>query len=286
MFRAAHLLWDDSPKIFEDTLALQLSGYESEAALRARFNWLDGELARSGGPDFPELFRRRFTANVVMRSRYLEDEVEHAVQRGVSQYVILGAGLDSFAYRRTDLAKVLRIFEVDHPATQAWKRTRLKELAIELPTNLSLVPIDFEKRSLIEGLRVRGYSADPPGLFSWLGTTMYLTSSAIFGTLQTIAGLAPETEIIFQYLVSKELLDDESQRFLARTMVATASRGEPFRSFFEPARLAEQVGKLGFAEVSDFGPDAAEARYFAGRTDGLRPPTHGHLMRARVGPRG
>jgi methyltransferase (TIGR00027 family) len=285
MYRAAHLLWEDPPKIFEDTLALKLCGCESEAALRAQLNRLDAEVARSTSPDFAAISRRHLTATVLMRSRYVEDEVDQAVGRGVSQYVILGAGLDSFAYRRPDLAKVLRVFEVDHPATQAWKRTRLREAGIELPPNLSLVPVDFEKHSLIDSLRMNGYSTDAPGLFSWLGVTMYLTPDAIFTTLRTVAALAPGTEIIFQYLVPKELVDEENQRILARRMAENAARGEPYRSSFEPTQLAEQVRKLGFAEVSDLGPDEAAARYFAGRSDGLRPLASSHLMRALVGPR-
>jgi methyltransferase (TIGR00027 family) len=285
MFRAAHLLWDDPPKIFEDTLALRLSGCESEAALRAQLDRLDAEVARSTSSDFAPISRRPITAIVVMRSRYLEDEVDQAIGRGVSQYVILGAGLDSFAYRRMDLAKVLSVFEADHPATQAWKRTRLQEAGIGLPPNLSLVPVDFEKQSLIDSLRMSGYRTETPGLFSWLGVTMFLTPDAIFSTLRTVAALAPGTEIIFQYLVPKESVDEENQRILARSMAVTAARGEPLQTFFEPAQLAEQVRKLGFAEVSDLGPDEAEARYFTGRTDGLRPPAFDHYMRARVGPR-
>jgi methyltransferase (TIGR00027 family) len=121
MARAAHLLWDEPPKIFKDTLALRLSGCESEAALKAQMDRLDAELARTTNPGVALTLRRLMTATAVMRSRYLEDEVDEAVRRGVSQYVILGAGLDSFAYRRPELANVLHIFEVDHPRTQAWK---------------------------------------------------------------------------------------------------------------------------------------------------------------------
>ncbi len=289
MMRAAHLLWDDPPKIFEDTLALRLSGCESEAALRAQLDQLDPEVVR------------RVTGTVVMRGRYLEDEVDRAVERGLFQYVILGAGLDSFAYRRTDLVKVLRVFEVDHPATQAWKRTRLQETGIELPPNLSLVPIDFEKQSFIDGLQRSGYRTDAPGVFSWIGVTMYLTPDAIFSTLRAIASLAAGTEIIFQYLVPKELVDEEAQRILAVIMADTAARGEPHQSFFEPAKLAERgephqsffepaklaerVRELGFVNVSDLGPDEVQARYFAGRTDGLRASPLNHYIRARVGPR-
>jgi methyltransferase (TIGR00027 family) len=234
MLRAAHLLWDDTPKIFEDTFALRLSGCDSEPALRAQFDRLDAEFARNVGPGFTLSLRRHATAPILTRSRYVEDELDQAIQRGVSQYVILGAGLDSFAYRRLDLVKVLRAFELDHPATQAWKRTRLQEAGIELPPNLSLIAVDFEKQSLMDGLRISGYRTDAPGFFSWLGVTMYLTQDAIFSTLRTIAALAPGTEIIFEYNVSKELVDGKTRKILAVVMAAGAARGEPLRSFFVP----------------------------------------------------
>ncbi len=244
---------------------------------------LEAEVARTTNPHFALTALQSVTAAVVTRSRYLEDEVDQAVRRGVSQYVILGAGLDSFAYRRPELAKVLHIFEVDHPATQGWKRARLRVTGVELPANLTLVPVDFEKESLIGNLRMSGYRTDAMGIFSWLGVTMYLSSDAIFGTLRAVAALAPGTEIIFEYSVPKELVDEETQKILAASMTAGQARGEPQQSFFEPAKLAEQVRKIGFAEVSDFGPDEAEARYFNDRTDGLRPFALNHYMRARVG---
>ncbi|MBV8360431.1 MAG: class I SAM-dependent methyltransferase [Deltaproteobacteria bacterium] len=283
MLRAAHLLWDDPPKIFEDTFALQLSGCESEAALCAQLDLIDAEFARSMSPVSALTMRRSMTATVCMRSRYVEEKVDQAIGQGVSQYVILGAGLDSFAYRRSDVSTALRVFEVDHPATQAWKLNRLKEAGIDLPPNLILVAIDFEKQSLIDRLRMNGYRTDAPGLFSWLGVTVYLTHDAIFGTLRTIATLAAGTEIIFQFTVPKELVDEETQRFLAVVAAAGTARGEPYRSSFEPSGLVERVKKLGFADVSDFSPEEARLRYFTGRADGLRPLTSEHFMRARVG---
>ena len=285
MLRAAHLIWDEPPKILEDTLALQLSGCASEAALKAQMDQLDAELARATNPDFALTLRRSAVAAAVTRSRYVEDELDLAVKRGVSQYVILGAGLDSFAYRRPEFAKLLHIFEVDHSSTQAWKRARLRASGVELPANLSLIPVDFEKESLIDNLRMSGYNADAPGLFSWLGVTMYLSTDAIFGTLRAIATLAPGTEIIFEYSVPKDLVDEETQKLLAVVMMVAQARGEPQQSFFDPAKLAEQVRKAGFAEVSDFGPDQINARYCEDRTDGLRTHFLNHYMRARIGTR-
>ena len=285
MLRAAHLFWDDPPKIFEDTLAFRFSGCESESALRARLTQLDAQVAQSSSPEFAVALRRRITGQLVMRSRHVEEEVERAVKLGLSQYVILGAGLDSFAYRRKDFANALRVFEVDHPATQAWKRTRLREEGIQLPSNLSLVPVDFERHPLINSLRMGGYLVQAPGIFSWLGVTTYLTHDAIFGTLRAVAALAPGTEIIFQYTLPKESLEGEARQMLQAVMASVSSRGEPPKSFFEPKDLAEQVRKIGFAEVSDLGPEEALARYFSGRTDSLQPLGSEHLMCARVGPR-
>lgn len=160
MCRAAHMLWDEPPKIFEDSFALPLSGCNREDALKTQMEQLQAEVAQATNPEFAPTLRRSVTAAVVTRSRYLEEEVDQAVVRGVFEYVILGAGLDSFAYRRPELAKVLHIFEVDHPATQAWKLTRLRAAGVELPANLSLVPVDFEKESLIDKLRMSGNRTD------------------------------------------------------------------------------------------------------------------------------
>ena len=282
MFRAAHLLLDDPPKIFEDTLAFSLCGCENEAALRMRLDQLAAQVARSTSPDFAQITLRYLRAVAIMRSRYVEDEVDRAIRRGVTQYVLLGAGLDSFAYRRLDVTKDLRVFEVDHPATQSWKRARLQAAGVALPPNLTFVPVDFEKQSLIERLQTSAYRINVPAVFSWLGVTEYLTPEAIFRTLRTVASLALGTEILFQYDLPKELLDEEAQQVLAVVMAGAAANNEPLITFFEPSRLAAQVRELGFSEVWDFSPEEASSLYFAGRTDGLRPPASVHLMGARV----
>ena len=166
MLRAAHLLWDDPPKIFEDTFALPLSGCADEKELRERYDGVIGELAAQFGRDLAHAAVNSARSPVVMRSRYVEAELDRAMKRGIAQYVILGAGLDSFAYRRTDVANVLEVFEVDHPATQAWKRSRLRELNVAPPPNLVFVPVDFETLSLIDNLQNSGYRPAAPGFFS------------------------------------------------------------------------------------------------------------------------
>jgi methyltransferase (TIGR00027 family) len=266
---------------------LPLCGFESADALREHYEALTADVARRTSPEFAQTALAYARAYTVMRARYVEDQLGEAIRRGVSQYVILGAGLDSYAYRRKDLGDVIQVFEVDHPASQTWKRARLSDLHTELPRNLTFVPVDFEKQALAESLRSSGYRSDAPALVSWMGVTYYLTADAIFSTLRTVASMAPGTEIIFEYALSLSLLDEQARQGVSAIMVQAASRGEPLISFFDPKSLETQVRELGFAEVWDFGNREATARYFAGRSDGFQlPPENGmHLMGARVGPR-
>ena len=268
--RAAHLLWDDAPKIFQDPLALGLSGVESPGALQAAT--LRAKQAE------PYNY-----AGILVRQRYAEDELATAVQRGVGQYVILGAGLDSLAYRRPDLATLVRVFEVDHPATQQWKRARLRELSVPLPSNLTFIPLDFERHTLADGLLAGGHRPELPTFFSWLGVTHYLTAEAVFTTLRYVASLAPGSEIVFQDFLPEALFDDENRRLLALWKARRASVGEPVLSQFAPTTLVTRMQEFGCTQVWDVGPEELDARYFAGRTDGLRASPHSHLMKARVG---
>ena len=281
--RAAHLVLDDEPKILQDPLALGLSGVESEAVMVETLKAFQAELARRSTPEVAQALARNIRANLAMRQRYTEDELGKALERGVGQYVILGAGLDSFAYRRPELAGVLQVFEVDHPATQQWKRDRLRELNLTLPRNLTFVPVNFEQQTLAEGLRGGGYRPELPTFVSWLGVTVYLTEAAVFETLRYVASLAPGSEIVFEYFLLESLLDDENRRKLAAIKAAGVARGEPYLSLFEPTTLAARVKALGFRQVWDFGPEEANARYFAGRTDGLGAFPLAHLMKAQVG---
>jgi methyltransferase (TIGR00027 family) len=220
---------------------------------------------------------------MTVRNRYAEDELHSALQRGVTQYVLLGAGLDSFAYRRRDLSEVLRVFEVDYFSTQQWKRTRLRELNVTLPDNLTFVPIDFEKQTLREGLQAGGYRMEAPAFFSWLGVTQYLTPDATLGTLQEIASLAPGSEIVFEYSVPEEQLEGLERQYLAWCQARSVERGEPWVGFFDPRQMVTQVKSLGFTEITELSPAAINARYFMNRLDGLQTPQAHHLVKARVG---
>ena len=284
--RAAHMLWDDAPKIFQDPLALGLSGVESESALQASLEAMQAAHARRSTPEVAQVNYRCARTSMVVRQRYAEEALDEAVERGVGQYVILGAGLDSFAYRRTNLAAVLRVFEVDYPATQQWKRARLRDLGVTLPSNLTFIPLDFEQHTLSDGLDAGGHRPDVPTFFSWLGVTHYLTEEAVFKTLRYVASLAAGTEIVFQYFVPEALWNDADRPILSLWKARRNAQGEPMEpvlSLFEPTILATRVLELGFTQVRDIGPQEADARYCAGRTDGLRVYSHMHLMKARVG---
>ncbi len=280
--RAAHVLLDDEPKILRDTLALALSGVGDAAALQTIMERVQTELAQQMTPELAQSFLRCGRGLAVWRSRYVEDELAQALRRGLTQYVILGAGLDSLAYRRPAGAEDLRVFEVDHPATQHWKRTRLHEVGIEIPPTVSFVPLDFEQQTLQEGLRTGGYRLEEPGIFSWLGVTPYLTEAAIWRTLSEVAALAAGTAIIFEYEVPDALLDAEGQHLEAATRAFATAQSEPWFGVFDPSRLRAHVDALGFMVIEDVGPAEAHARYFAGRRDGLCTLPFAHLIHAQV----
>jgi methyltransferase (TIGR00027 family) len=282
MMRAAHLLWDADAKIFCDDLALQLAGFENEATLRRALDTRHQGVANQFGVAFLEFYRACMRGIMTVRSRYTEEELDKAVDRGVAQYVILGAGIDSFAYRRRDLANALRVFEVDHPSSQEWKRSRLRDLKIALPPNLSFVPVDFERQTLIDALHTTDYRFEDAGFFSWLGVTQYLSCEATLATLRQVASLAAGTEIVFEFTVPGATLDGEERRYFEAGKAAVAARGEPWLGFFEPGDLLARLQEIGFGQLTHVSPDQLNARYFAGRTDGLRTPQAHHLMKAVV----
>ena len=257
MLRAAHQLLD-TPKVFDDPLALRILGAEHEAQVRT-----DPEKFNTG-------FSRVLRTAMVVRSRLAEDELARAMQYGVAQYVILGAGLDTFAYRYGNSEPALRIFEVDHPSTQTWKRALLQQSALAVPTSLTFVPVDFEHATLAEALHNAGCRTDLPVFFSWLGVTLYLTREAIFETLQFVATLPKGSAIVFDYSVAPALLSPMERLGMAHFAKQCAAQGEPWKSTFEPAQLADELRRLGFAELEDLGAAELQMRYLADRQDGLR----------------
>jgi methyltransferase (TIGR00027 family) len=262
--RAAHQLVDQ-PRIFDDPLALRIIGAQAEAAVRA--NAGRGALAS-------------FRPFVAVRSRYAEDELARAVQRGVRQYVVLGAGLDTFAYRNPYPVARLRVFEVDHPATQAWKRACLQNAGISVPESLTFAAIDFETQTLAGGLRQAGFKADEPAFFSMLGVAIYLTRDAAMGTLKFVASLPSGTEIVFDYAVAPSTLSESDRNRHDDVARQVAARGEPWRTYFEPPTLAGDLRGIGFTRIEDLGPDEIHDRYFKGRSDGLRLNGVARLLKA------
>jgi len=274
----AHHHRHDAPRVFEDPYALKLT---SPAWRRVIESPLLDRLV------FRLLFRklRPVGAQVLARSRYAEDRLAEAVARGVGQYVIVGAGFDSFALRRRDLADRLRIFELDHPATQAGKRDRLARLHLDLPPNLTFVPIDFEHDELDEALARSRYAADLPAFYSWLGTIAYLPVAATLRTLQSISTFAaPGSEIVFDYLVPTTTLSEPDRRVVEAVQRFAERRGEPIVGAFAPEDLHEEVGRLGFEVVEDLSGRAQHERYFAGRRDGLSPMPASHCAHLRLAP--
>lgn len=280
--RAAHLVLDDAPTIFRDELALRLAGFETEEALRMALETLRHEMADRVGVDAVELVLKRVRANQTIRHRFTEEALDKAVEHGVRQYVILGAGLDSFAYRRGDLTGTLRVFEIDHPSNQDWKRLRLCALQVDLPSNLHFVPVDFEGQTLSNALSGSAYRFAEPVFFSWLGVTPYLTRDATFATLQQIASLASGTEIVFEFNVPDVQLEGEERRYFEACEAIVAARGEPWLSSFEPDDLLALLQEIGFGQCTHVSPDELNARYCSGRLDGLRTPQVHHLMKAVV----
>lgn len=264
MRRAAHQLLDQ-PKVFEDPLALAIAG---------------GNCEMPPQPEPP--LSRALRAFIAVRSRYAEDQLARAVESGVRQYVILGAGLDTFAYRNPWLSSGLSVFEVDHPATQEWKRASLHDAHIAIPRQLTFVPVDFERQSLERCLNTARFQATQPAFFSWLGVTPYLTRPAFNSTIEFIAGLPSGTGVAFDFALERPLLTPAQAVALDALSARVALAGEPFQLFFDPVELVRDLARAGFDNIEDLGGDQINARYFTGRTDDLAVAGGGHLLSAWV----
>lgn len=266
--RAAHQIFD-RPPVLEDPVALAIVGEAGVAQIRAA-------ALRYHLP--PARYLRAF---LVARSRIAEEALAEAVRRSVRQYVVLGAGLDTFAYRNPYSATQLRVFEVDHPATQAWKRRQLAAARLALPDSLSFVSVDFEGETLPERLSGAGFRATEPAFFSWLGVTMYLTRTAVLEVLGYVAGLAAGSGIVFDYVVPPAQLTLMRRVVVRAVSGAVAAAGEPWKSFFEPRELGVELRSLGFRQLEDLGPAQLNARFFSQRADRLRVGGVGRVMSAR-----
>ncbi len=257
LWRALHVEADPPPHVFEDTVGLRIAAPEE--------GWRNR-------PDM-SAFTRPFRASILARARFIEDLVSEQAARGVGQYVILGAGLDTFAQRRTDLASRLRVFEIDQPGPQAWKRQRLSELGLGVPAFLSLVPVDFEAgEAWRDRLAAAGFDGKRPAIVASTGVSMYLTGEAVMATLREIASFAPGSTLAMSFLLPIELIDPGIRPGMERAIEGARAGGTPFLSFFTAPEMLALAREAGFKEARHVSSASLAARYFAGRADGLRPP--------------
>ncbi len=274
-FRAWNLLYGN-PIVFEDPYAIQLTSTGWRTILKSQIlTWI-----------VVEKLLRRYRPAITLtlgRACYIEKLLEKAMEDGLDQYVLLGAGLDSFALRRKDLASVLKVYEIDHPVSQESKRSRLMKLKLDLPDNLEFAPVDFEKESVADGLERVSYSKKRRTFFSWMGTTPYLTRDAIFQTLRSIASVAaPGSELVFDFMVPKELVDPSVRPILEEWESAAEGCGEPFKSAFDPHTLQQDLRDLGFEMLEHMSPKQLYERYFADGRDNLQPMPNIHLAHVRL----
>ena len=266
--RGVHQLLDARPLILDDPVSLELLG--RNAALRIR--------QTADHHRTPEAQALR--AHVVLRSRFAEDCLRDAVGKGITQYVILGAGFDTFAFRQPDWGGRLAIFEVDQPASQKRKISMIGDAGLTVPSNVKFAGIDFEHESLRDGLMRCGVSANKPTFFSWLGVTMYLREEATDAVLSTLAEFPAQSEIVFTFTHPPGTMGEREGRFHASLSEIVSEKGEPFVSFYTPARIEEKLRKAGFRTVTFLTNEEAHDRYFSNRPKDLFIPGRSAIVDA------
>ena len=259
LWRALHVEVDSPPHVLEDEVGLKLAAPDD--------GW-------RGRPDMSP-FTRPFRASILARARFIEDLVAEQAARGVGQYVILGAGLDTFAQRRPELASRLVVFEIDQPGPQEWKRRRLVDVGFGVPSFLRFVPVDFEAGDpWCERLAASGFDLERAAVVASMGVSMYLTRDAITATLHQAAALAPGSTLVMSFMLPIELLDPEARPGVERAIEGARASGTPFISFLTPTEMLALARDAGFREAQHVSAAMLAQRYFAGRTDGLRPPNN------------
>ena len=289
-FVRAYHAQHDNPKIFDDYLAIQLFTAEDLALFRSNLSqalaFFDPERAAECHDVESALaaFMRAQSGPITLtRARYAEDVLEAAIAGGMWQYVILGAGLDTFVYRRGDLMPNLQVFEIDHPATQAFKRRRIAELGWDEPPHVHYLPVDLVSDNLAASLAHSGYDPTVPTFISWLGVTYYLDRTVLFDTLRSLASLAPAgSAIVFDYLDTQAFVPEQTARRVRLMQEATRRAGEPMVTGLDPAALAADVAPLGLRLVENLCPADLETRYFANRDDGYHAFEQIHFAHAVV----
>jgi methyltransferase (TIGR00027 family) len=254
LWRALHLQVDDKPHILEDEIGLKLIA------------------PPDGWQQRPEMkFTKRLRASIVARARFIEDLIIEQSKQGISQYVILGAGLDTFAQRRPNIASHIEIFEIDRADNLAWKQHRLIELGFGVPGYLHFVPVDFETSSWWNELLNRGFNVNKPAVVACTGVTLYLTKEAIIATLNQLATLAPGSRLAITFYLPTEFLDEEDMAAYEIAAKGAREAGTPFVSQFAPPEILALAHNAGFKNVSTISPKEMEQLYFAARTDNLLP---------------
>ena len=289
-YARAHHSIHDSPKIFDDFLAPLLFTpqelAERDQIFAGLLQYVAPELsATNPDPATATAWVIQLTNGPITlpRSRYAEDNLEESLTNGVQQYVILGAGLDTFAYRRPDLADQLQIFELDHPATQAIKRERVTRAGRDHPQNLHVVPVDFSGRSPGQALGRSPYRADRLSFFSWLGVSFYLARDVVLDTLRSIASIAlPGSQIVFDYLHPDAYDPEKAGTRMQQMQWMAAQLGEPMKSGFDPLTLDADLEPLGLHLVENLDPAAIQARYFQDRSDRYHAVEHFYYAKAVV----
>jgi len=269
LWRAQHLEVDAQPHVFIDDFALKLAPPHAEWRQR---------------PDMHPQGIAPFRAAIVGRARLIEDLLDSETAQGVGQYVILGAGLDTFAQRHADTPARPAVFEIDRPGAQAWKQQRLNQLDLTPPAWLHFVPVDFEAGDdWWARLKAAGFDADKPAVVASTGVSMYLTLAAIKATLKRMAGLASGSTFAMSFLLPTEMADPDMRPHLERALAGAKASGTPFISFFKPEEILALAGEAGFSDAQYVSAGDLAARYFNDRTDGLRPPTNAEgLLVART----
>lgn len=249
--RAAHQAID-RPRILEDPIAVRLIGPGYERDMERAMHYV----------------ARDFRLYMSVRSRYAEDRLAQQVAEGVEQYVILGAGLDTFAYRNPFAA--LRVFEVDFPATQEWKHDLLAAAGIDIPANLTFIPLDLEHKSLAECLLEARFNPAEPAFFSWLGVVPYLTFEGFRATIATIGRLPARTAMSFDYAFPPETLSPKRRKVFDTLSKRVEAAGEPLRLFFTPGDMERELHAAGFSRIEQFDTERMNQAYFKDRADGLK----------------
>lgn len=285
--RAYHAM-HDSPKIFDDFLAYHLIPDDIrliiEQYMVGAVHSNDPERAASCPDQATALkWAMRGSGSTLSRARYTEDNLINAVGQGARQYVILGAGMDTFAFRHPEMLEQLQVFEVDHPATQGFKRNRIAELGWEFPANLHFIPVDFTRESLAAVLTRSSYDPQTPSFFSWLGVTYFLTRDEVFATLRNIADVSPSgSTVIFDYFDTDAFVPERAAKGMQVLLDNLRRLGEPLITGFNPPTLAADLERIGLRLHENLSPADIEKRYFKGRTDGYYAGEHMHYAWAVV----